>query len=107
MIKVDIENIEEIKNLVELLEKNFERLPKQLKDSLRDISKHGINDIDAKYVRERWGDDIKIETNFKTDSIISVNRILKKVVYEDDKGVKTEYPEQLLIKVNGELLVQW
>jgi hypothetical protein len=107
-IDINIKDIEVFKNLVELLEKYFDNLPKELQDKLKEAEENGINDIDADYALDRFGANSKIETSFKTDKIISINKILKKVKFISDDGCSAiEYPEHFFVKINDTMLVEW
>jgi len=77
-IELDLKNLDLFKNLVSLLEMHFEDLPKELQESLEDITDFKSEDFEYMFP------DAKpelIETSFKTIRITSINKAIKRVKY--------------------------
>ena len=108
-VELDVKNIDLFKNLVELLEKHFDDLPVEIQDSLKTISKDGINDFTADDFFDMFPDrdSSKIETSFRTSKIMSINKILRKVVFYEDDKIKTEYPDSFYLKYDGISILEW
>lgn len=107
-VQIEIKDLEIFEHLVELINKHFDNLPKELQDNLKEVAENGISDIDADYVIRKYKKIDKIETNFKTNKILTVNKILKKVTYPDDKfNILEDYPASFFIKINDDVLVEW
>jgi len=108
-VKIDIKNLDLFKNLVSLLEKHFDDLPKELQESLEEVSKNGVNDFTSDDFYEMFGipNPELTETSFRTMNIISINKILKKVVFVENLEKLTEYPETFYLKYDGKTIIEW
>jgi hypothetical protein len=95
-----------IYNLLELLEKYYDKLPIELQNNLIEISKTGINDIDIDWIIDNFGADYNYESSLKDCRIISFNNILKRVKIFD-KSVETIYPKHFWVKINDKKIVEW
>lgn len=111
-IKIELKDIDLVKNLIELLQTKFDELPKDIQESIMQIEEGGLNDIDYDKFIELFGSFDNYENSFHSKEIASVNKILKKVCYieTDTKGNilrKVEYPEHFWCSANGEKVIEW
>ncbi len=112
-INIELKDIDLVKNLVELLQTKFSELPKEIQESLILIESVGLSDIDADKFREMFGDfdNDDYSTSFHTEDIISINILLRKVVYAQntEKGIieYTERPDFFWIKLKDKIVVEW
>lgn len=98
-IKIELSNIEDFKNLVLLLEKHFQDLPQELKDSIEDIEENGLSDLDSSDFSIAT---MHLEKNSKVTSslsddiyVIRINKVLKRVYYlEKDKNGNIIFDEK-------------
>lgn len=105
-IDIEIKDIALVKNLVELLEKYINDLPKELKTSLYEISGTGINDFTADDLHNMYADFDGSKYQCSENKVISVNQILKKVVVYDN-GEKTLYPVNFYLKYDDKAIIEW
>lgn len=105
-IKIELKDIELIKNLIELLEMYFEYLPIDLQKKLKEIEETGLNDFKAEDFKLMYPDADYSKLDFSIDKVLSINKILKKVVYYDD-GVKTIYPEHFYLRYDDKSIIEW
>ena len=110
-IKIELKDIELIKNLVELLEMHFEDLPMNLQKKLKEIEDTGLNDFKAEDFELMYTNADYSKLDFSIDFssqkvLLSVNKILKKVTYYND-GVKIIYPEHFYLRYDGKTIIEW
>jgi len=109
-LNIELKDIDLVKNLVELLQTKFSELPKEIQESLMLIENIGLSDIDADKFREMFGDfdNDDYSTSFHTKNIISINILLRKVVYTENGIIKyTEHPDFFWIKLKDKIVVEW
>ena len=106
---IEIKDIDLVKNLIELLETHYDKLPNELKEQLNIISSEGINDFTYEDAQKIAGSSkIEVETNIYTHKILTVNKILRKVtVLDDNDSIKTIYPVDFYLIVNGTKVIEW
>ena len=110
-IKIELQDIELIKNLIELLEMHFENLPIDLQNKLKEIEETGLNDFTADDFKLMYPNADYSKLDFSIDFssqkvLLSVNKILKKVTYYND-GVKVIYPEYFYLRHDGKTIIEW
>ena len=105
-IKIELKDIELIKNLIELLEIHFEDLPIDLQNKLKEIEETGLNDFKTEYFELMYPNADYSKLDYSIDKVLSINKILKKVVYYDD-GVRTIYPEHFYLRYDGKTIIEW
>ena len=111
---ITIKGVEEVENLIELLYKHFDNLPAELKNSIRDVAKYGINDLDSEWLDTHYNGyktfHCSIYSIMKNIKVVSINKILKKVVICSDgefPRFEDTYPESFWLKVDGNIVVEW
>ena len=107
-IELELKDIDIIKNLLELIESHYEDLPTELKKQLHIISEEGFNDITSDTLDKMLisGNRV-IKTNIYTDKIVSVNKVLRKVLIMEDGVIKPIYPVNFYLIVNDIKIVEW
>ncbi len=105
-IDIDIKDIDLVKNLVELLEKYIDVLPQELKNSLYQISGTGLNDFIADDLHNMYPDFDGKKYECSENKVISINKILGKVVVYDN-GEKILYPLNFYLKYDGKTIIEW
>lgn len=109
--EITVKGIKEVKNICELLNKYCNELPKELQEALIDIEKYGISEINRDYLENKYHlnlNNMKIESSFYDfGSLISVNKVLKRIVIFKSEKEITEYPEHFWLKVNDDMIVEW
>lgn len=105
-IDIEIKDIALVKNLVELLEKYINDLPKELKNSLCEISGTGINDFTAEDLHNMYADFDGNKYQCSEDKVMRINKILGKVVVFDNVE-KTLYPVNFYLKYDGKTIIEW
>lgn len=105
-IDIEIKDIDLVKNLVELLEKYINDLPKELKSSLYEISRTGINDFTADDLHNMYADFDGGKYQCSENKVIRINKILGKVVVFDN-GEKILYPVNFYLKYDGKTIIEW
>lgn len=113
-INVCIDGAEEVNNLIELLCKYFGNLPVELQNSIKDVAKYGVGDLEATWFETRFNRPITFDCSIysvkQNIKIVSINKILKKVVICSDgkfPRFKDTYPESFWLKVDGNIVVEW
>ena len=104
--EITVKGIREVKNICDLLSKYYEELPKELQDSLVDIEKYGISDIDRDVLDERYPNGFNEQNSLNLKQVISINEVLRKVKIWDN-GLKSLYPEHFWLKVNEDIIAEW
>ena len=110
-IKIELQDIKLVKNLLELLEMHFENLPIDLQNKLKEIEETGLNDFKAEDFELMYPNADYSKLDFSIDFssrkvLLSVNKILKKVTYYND-GVKIIYPEHFYLRYDGKTIIEW
>lgn len=107
--EISVKDIDLVKNLIELLETHYDKLPNELKQQLNIISSEGINDFTYEDAQKIAGSSkIEVETNIYTHKILTVNKILRKVtVLDDNDSIKTIYPVDFYLIINGTKVIEW
>ena len=73
-------------------------------NKLKDINEitHQVLEKEGFYLKP-----FKISTSFHSETILSINKSLKKINYFEDGKIKESYPETFYIKINNEIIVEW
>lgn len=107
-IKIDVQNTESFKNLVHLLEKHFEDLPKELRKSILEIEENGLSDFGREeleaYCYIHNIDIEKIELSFTDREVWKINKPLKRLKFAD--GTFKEV-ESFSVKCEDHVLIEW
>lgn len=106
--KIEVQGAEEIKTLIVLLDKYQDDLPGELVGALHDLADCDACEFGVDEFHNAAGVGAKVETDFHTDKILSVNKILRRVRYCGDKNEILEaYPEHFKLGANGHVFIQW
>jgi len=109
MINLRTDDLRSVENMVELLDKHLDSLPNELQESIREVAKIGICDIDASFINqlvirngEDW-DNLKCSMDLKENPIENINTVLKRVVVKNKKL----YPEAFYMKYRDLVIAEW
>lgn len=78
----------------------------EIKIELKDIEETGLNDFKTEDFELMYPNADYSKLDYSIDKVLSINKILKKVVYYDD-GVRTIYPEHFYLRYDGKTIIEW
>lgn len=107
-VNVRVQDIDLVKTLIELLGKHEDRLPDELKASINELADSPALEFGGDDFQKMAGPSRKVETDFHTDQIITVNHVLKRVTFLDTDGTwGIAYPEKFRLGAPGKVFIQW
>jgi len=106
-IKVQVQDLDKFKTLIELLGRYQDQLPSDLVTALHDLADSKSIEFGADdFQKQASGHDI--ETDFLTDKIVSVNHVLKRVTYLDSFGkFAIAFPDKFTLGIPGKTIISW
>ena len=109
-VPIQVQGLKPVQTMFELLANYYDELPDGLKRSIAELFEDGefvAGEFTVDDWRERGLMGEKVETDFKTDKITSVNKILKRVGYLEDGIELDAYPEKFKLGARGHVIIQW
>jgi len=107
-IKVDVMNIDKVKTLIDLLGEYIDELPEEVVSALELLADCDECEITSDSVEvARLGYPARVICDgIEVESVVSINKVLKRVTYLDGVETRLLYPNTVVVEgVNGALVV--
>ncbi|KXJ57186.1 MAG: hypothetical protein AXW15_13705 [Neptuniibacter sp. Phe_28] len=106
-MKIEVQNLDKIKTLIELLSRYQNELPPDLVTALHDLADSKIIELGVDDF-QKMANGYEIETDFPTSSIVSVNHVLNRVTYLDSFGkFAVAFPDKFKLGIPGKTIISW